>query len=68
MDEYKVRVEYKLDIETSLWHYRILDDEDNPTTTDSLGHVSLLDAKAEVLRALRELGYLSYDGESEREN
>ena len=58
MDEYKVRVEYELDIETSLWHYRILDDENKPTTTDSLGHISLLDAKAEVLNVLRELGYL----------
>ncbi len=68
MDEYKVRVEYELDIETSLWHYRILDDEDKPTTTASAGHVSLLDAKAEVLRALRDLGYLDNDEEIEREN
>ena len=59
MDEYKVRVEYELDIDTCLWHYRILDDEDNPTTTDSVGHVSLLDAKTEVLNALRRLGHLS---------
>ena len=58
MDEYKVRVEYKLDIETCLWHYRILDDEDKPTTEESNGHESLLDAKAEVLRALRQLGYM----------